>query len=269
MTKMVLAVAGLCLIAVRADAGGFASNDDFIVHVAADGEQVADRTLAQGIARRATEYRKRIAEEWLGQELPPSVGRTCLSVMLTDDQDQGLTWPKNEVTGEYNNVHLSTTRDGALGGTLGHEIAHVVLATRYPFPGDLPPWVVEGIASRYDAEPRRATRRQIIAWYARTGNWPKLGDVLRAEVIPPNDKAAYAVAASLTEFLVERAGKRKFLEFAKDGRSNGWDAALSSHYGIHDQDELQTLWQNSAARAGETDMARNPLQSRVSLNARR
>jgi len=272
MKRLAVAVLIVWLAPVYAHAGGFASNADFIVNVAAQGEQNADGELAKEIARRASEYRSRISKEWLDEELPPSVGRTCLSVLLTDDEDLGQTWPKNEITGEYNNVHLSTSREGALGGTLAHEVAHTVLATRFPHPQDLPVWVVEGVASRYDDEKRVAIRRRIISWYARTGNWPSLEDVLNAESIPPYDQAEYAVASSLTEFLLTKGDKQKFLEFAQRGRSDGWDSALTSTYGIRNVQQLQIQWQDSNApqkSTGEQELTSSAASRQMALSTTR
>ena len=50
-------------------------------HVGGAGEFLLDR---------AEEYRKRIAIEWLGEELPPSVGQVMVNVSYSDRPDSGL-----------------------------------------------------------------------------------------------------------------------------------------------------------------------------------
>jgi hypothetical protein len=240
---------GTLFAALTARAGGLASNDSFVVLTSAEDPYTSDREFAREVARKAAEYRREIAVEWLGADLPPSVGRTYLSVLLTDAEDIGRTWPKNKITGEYNNVHLSTSPDRALGGSLAHEVAHVVMGTRFQGANRLPAWAEEGIASRYDDPDRIRTRREILQWYADTGNWPSLQDVLDAKQFPPRDRASYAVAESLTEFLLTRGQRKQFLEFAVSGRHDGWEHALSAHYEIQDTSELQALWERWANEA--------------------
>jgi hypothetical protein len=252
------ALISVCLVGARASAGGFASNENFIVQIAAEGKEMADRALAEEIADQASQYRRQIAREWLGEALPPSVGRTYLSVMVTDAKDLGRTWPKNTVTGQYHHVHLSTCRGGALGGTLAHEVAHVVLATRYPSPDLLPVWVVEGIASRYDAAERLALRQNILQWYARTNNWPDLAGLFSARTLPRQEMASYAVATSLTEFLLTKRDRQTFLQFARCGQHDGWDQALMTHYGIRSVQQLQTEWQAWAKHADQAKVASRP-----------
>ena len=49
-----------------------------------------------------------------------------------DTEDDGLIWPDNGPRRNMHRLFLATTRDGALGSTLKHEICHAVMATRFP-----------------------------------------------------------------------------------------------------------------------------------------
>jgi hypothetical protein len=123
------------------------------------------------------------------------------------------------------------------------------MGTRFQGTGRLPAWVEEGIASRYDDPDRVQIRRDILRWYAQTGNWPSLRDALVARRLPEFDRASYSIAESLTAFLLTRGEKCRFLEFAQNALQVGWDSALSTSYEISDVDELQRLWEQWAARA--------------------
>ena len=80
-----------------------------------------------------------------------------------------------------------------------------MLATRF-YPGQLPAWVNEGIASRRDDEERKATqRREILAWFIRTDNWPSLSEIIVADKIAGSDRSRYTVSASLVEYLLTPA----------------------------------------------------------------
>ncbi len=160
----VCAFAGL-LIASVAQGAGFAHDDNFIV-------LAPDQALAEEVLDRAEHFRGQVAQEWLGEDLPPSVGRAVIHVSLSDLEDSGLTWAIDCPERKYHKLWVKGTRDQVLGSTLHHEMVHAVLVTR--FPDQLPAWAEEGAASTKDDPQRIDTRRRIIDWYARTGNWPKL-----------------------------------------------------------------------------------------------
>lgn len=199
------------------------------------------RELAEAVLQRAEQLRESLATNWLGEPLPPSVGQSIIRVKLSDVEDRGLAWVADTPARLSHIVWLTTSRERALGGTLAHELTHVVLATRYP--GQLPSWANEGAAAPADDQDRQDARHSLLQWYVTTGNWPALSNILLAESIPATDTSKYAVAASLTQFLLDRQNDRpKMLEFARAGRTSGWDAALRKFYGIRSVDELETAW---------------------------
>lgn len=238
----VCAFAG-ALIASVAQGAGFAHNDNFIV-------LAPDQALAEEVLDRAEDFRALVAQEWLDEELPPSVGRAVIHVSLSDWEDSGLTWAIDCPERKYHKLWVKGTRDQVLGSTLRHEIVHMVLVTR--FPDQLPVWAEEGAASSVDDPQRIGTRRRIIDWYARTGNWPGLAAILDARSIVGRDQANYSVAASLTEYLLSHGDRAKFLRFAIAGKKDGWDNALQKHYGIPSVRHLQTAWQAWAGKAPDT-----------------
>jgi hypothetical protein len=243
-----LHTAAICLAmflpTARLHAAGFARSDNFQVLTAnLSTVQETDRYAAE-VLRCAEWWRREIAREWLGRELPQSVGTTIINVSFRSDRDAGLTWAKDDPRRRFHVLYLSTSPEAALGTTLAHEMVHVVLATRFPAPNRLPAWLEEGIASRYDDEARQQERRDQITRLLETHNWPRLEDTLNAYNISPSDQQAYTVAASLTNFLLERDGdKQKLFAFSQTGCQRGWDAALQQYYGVSSVNQLQRLWQ--------------------------
>jgi hypothetical protein len=222
------------LFSTAAAAAEFARNANFVV-LADDAE------LAREMLNRAEQDRRAIAEEWLGAPLPDGIGAAMINVRISATEDSGLTWATDsDSPRRYHRVWVTTSRQTARA-VLKHELAHVVLATALP--ERLSPWADEGAASLYDDPQRQAQRRRMLDWYVRSGNWPRLIHVLNEETITADELASYAVAASLTEFLLERGDRATFLRFAAAGRRLGWDTALSSHYRINGVDELQQAWQ--------------------------
>lgn len=215
-------------------AAGFQHDENFTI-------LAEDELLAADVLASANRFRQQVANDWLRLELPPSVGETVIHVTLSSEEDRGLTWAIDSPNRSMHKIWLTTSRDRANGSTLQHEIAHIVLATRYP--QRLPAWADEGIAGTYDEQDRINTRRQIIQWYAQTENWPTLESVFQMPAIINTDKKAYSVAASVTEFLLTRADKPTFVEFAAAGQQAGWDRALQDFYKIESVAALQQAWQ--------------------------
>ena len=231
----------------NANAAGYVHNENFIIYTPSDTSAEVSHQFANRVLAKAEEYRKQIAKEWVGQKLPPSVGRTVINVKLSDAEDKGLTWAIDDPRRTLHTIYLTTSRERAIGSTLKHEITHVVLATQFPHPNRLPAWLEEGIASRYDDDARIATRQSILNWYARTRNWPKLQRVLTADRIIDDDKTAYAVSSSLVNYLLTRADKAELLRFGHAGARHGWKQALAKHYQIEGVEQLQQSWQKWVA----------------------
>jgi hypothetical protein len=234
----------------RLEAAGFAISDNFTVFTPAWPSHQQAQEYAEQVLRNAEAWRSEIARDWLGEELPPSVGQTTINVSFTEERDAGLTWIKDDPRRRYHTIYLSTTPDRALGSTLAHELVHVVLATRYPPPSRLPAWIEEGIAGTYDDDERQAIRRRNIAWYARTGNWPDIETVMNSQSIAATQKDVYTVASSLIEFLLTRGDRSTLLEFGQYANTAGWDAALSRFYEIPNVPQLQAEWRRWIERAG-------------------
>lgn len=247
-------VKGICLfvmlgslaVASAAQGAGFAYR--------ATGNVLApDQATAEAVLAKAEEYRRQVAVEWLGEELPPGAGPVAIHVQLSQTEDTGLTLPIDGPQRKFHRIWLITSRERALGTTLHHEMVHAVLATR--FPGRLPPWCDEGVAGMKDDPQRVVLRRRIVEQFAQTNAWPPLQTLLEAKEISATDEAAYSVAASLMEFLLTRGDRPTFLRFAASGRDMGWDRAVRDHYGFGSVAELQTAWQRWATHRVQVSQA--------------
>ncbi len=205
-----------------------------------------DADLAQAVLHKAGEYRRQVALEWLGEELPPSVGRMRIHVELSDADTNGQTWAMDDPGRRYHTLWVTGDSQSVTGGLLRHEVTHAVLATQ--FPEGLPPAIDEGIACMADDAGRIAIRRRILHWYAQSGNWPRLKTLLESEVIPAADQQSYALASSVVEYLLTRGDKTTLLRFARSGKANGWDAALRMHYQIAGVTQLENQWKTWAAQ---------------------
>lgn len=239
----ILGALTLVSLATPGAASEFARSPNFIV-LAEDAE------LAAAVLKQAEVYRREVAEAWLGETLPEGIGAAMINVRLSAGEESGLTWAtRPDADRRYHRVWITGSRAAAVGAVLKHEVAHVVLATWLP--DQLPPWADEGAASQYDDAPRIALRRKTVDWFARSGNWPRLSPLLNEQTITADELASYTIAASLTEFLLTRGDHPTLLQFAADGRRQGWDQALRSCYGISDVAALQHQWQQWAGQKAE------------------
>jgi hypothetical protein len=215
-----------------------ASNENALVY--APTQDVADQVL-----QKADEYRRQMALEWLGEELPPSVGRMRIHVELVDETS-GLTWPIGDTGKRFHTLWVNGNLEAVTGGLLRHEVTHAVLATA--FPEGLPPAIDEGIAAMADDAKRDAIRRRILDWHRQSGNWPRLKALLEMRVIPSEDQQSYAVASSLVEYLLTLRDRTTLLRFARSGKANGWDQAVRMHYKIASVEALESQWKDWASR---------------------
>lgn len=227
-----LCSASLCL------ADGAARNENGIVLAASE-------EFAQAVLDKANDYRRQAALEWLGEELPPSVGPMMIYARVSDVEEEGKTWRIDSPQRRFHTIWVTASEDLVLGALLHHEVTHAVLATQMP--EGVPAFLDEGIASRVDDPRRVAIRRRILDWFVSTGNWPQVASLLDLEMISASDQQTYAVAASLTEYLLTRGDKPTLLKFARSGKANGWSQALRMHYQIESVAQLEQAW-----RAWET-----------------
>lgn len=195
--------------------------------------------LAERVLRAAEQCRREIALTWFGEPLDDGIGFAFIHVELCKEQDVGLAMIDSRNQRDHR-IWLQTSADRALGTTLAHEIAHVVLSTR--FSDDMPVWATEGVACRYDDPGRAAVRAEIVARFVRSGRWPSIGVLLQAPAIEPTDETSYAAAVSLTDFLLSLGGPDVFLDFVESGQACGWESALRQHYGIASIDVLSDRW---------------------------
>ncbi|MHC4399610.1 MAG: hypothetical protein ACYTG0_08015 [Planctomycetota bacterium] len=228
-----LIAAFVFLIPSVAKGANFAVDERFIVIA-------PDRSLADAVLARANAYRDQVIREWLG-EAPAHRGRIAsIHVKLSDTEETALTLGKERPEHKLHKVWLTTSRRGATGRPLYHEIVHVVLADQ--FPDRLPAWIEEGIASRVDDPERVEIRRRIVDERARSGDLPDFQELFDLETIPASDQAAYGVAVSLTEYLLSLSGKETLLRFGTSARRKGWRHALQHHYGIRSATDLRAAW---------------------------
>jgi hypothetical protein len=229
-------------VAARVNGAGFVHSSNFIVFTPPVPSQETADVFAKAVLDRAEQLRKQIAIEWLGQELPPSVGQVKINVSYSSEPDSALTWVKDHPDRKFHALFIETGPGQLPDALLAHEMVHCVLATRYSHPHRLPAWLEEGIASQYDDAQRQQIRQRLLGWFVSTGQWPRLASVLSAERVHSDDQQAYTLAATATALLLERGNRQKLIEFGQLVSEAGLDRALNQCYGIAGAAEFEILW---------------------------
>src|SRR5690349_24803804 len=91
------------------EAAGFVHSANFIVFTPPVPSQEAADVFAKAILDRAEQLRRQIAIEWLGNELPPSIGPVMLNVNFANQPNNALTWAKDHPDRKFHSLFIETS----------------------------------------------------------------------------------------------------------------------------------------------------------------
>ena len=199
---------------------------------------------ARRIGKAAERHRRVLAVRWLGRPMPrwaspcrvtvrPATGRAAGATTFTFERGHVFGW----------RMTLRGPLDRVLESILPHEVTHTVLACRFRRP--LPRWADEGAAMLAESTAERRRQRELVRdLLARRRQLPLASLVTATDYPhgPDNLVRLYAQGFSLVEFLVSRGGRGRFLEFLDHARSDGWDPALRTDYGLSGIAGLERVW---------------------------
>ncbi|MCA9241047.1 MAG: hypothetical protein KDA37_12645 [Planctomycetales bacterium] len=199
--------------------------------------------LAQEIGQSAEAWRKKLAVEWLGHEMPdwnkPCPIKAKVSPQLGAGGATSFMFDRGQVYGWDMNIQGS--RERVLDSVLPHEITHTVFATHFRQP--LPRWADEGACTTVEHKSEIAVQEKMLIRFLKTGKGIPFSDMFAMKEYPPDVMPLYSQGHSLTQFLIERRGKAAFLAFLADGmRDEDWPSAVRDHYGNEGLLELQIKW---------------------------
>ncbi|TWT75908.1 hypothetical protein Pla123a_26920 [Posidoniimonas polymericola] len=210
--------------------------DNFVVYAQTN-------QLAQEIGLSAEKWRKKLAIEWLGKEMPhwaePCPIKTKVSPRLGAGGATSFLFDRGEVYGWEMNVQGS--RERVLDSVLPHEITHTVFASHFRRP--LPRWADEGACTTVEHKSEIAVQERLLIKFLKTGKGIPFDKMFEMKEYPPDVMPLYSQGHSLTQFLIERRGKAAFLEFIADGmQDENWQRAIRTHYGNEGLLDLQATW---------------------------
>lgn len=143
-------------------------------------------------------------------------------------------------------IDLHTDEANMMTGVLPHETTHVVLAGRM---GDqpVPRWADEGMAVLSEPKNRIQKHLDNLPKHARENTLFHVSRLMEMADYPEPKLVGpfYAQSVSLVDYLTRLKGPQAFSEFMKDGLKNGYESALSRHYGIQSYNDLNQSWWNA------------------------
>lgn len=252
-----LLLAGLIGLApIAASAAATYRTNNFVVYAQTP-------QLAQEIAQSAESWRKQLAIEWLGEEMPdwtePCPIKTKVSPRLGAGGATSFLFDRGEVYGWDMNVQGS--RERVLDSVLPHEITHTVFASHFRQP--LPRWADEGACTTVEHRSEIAVQERLLIKFLKTGKGIPFDAMFAMKEYPADVMPLYSQGHSLTQFLIERRGKAAFLNFLSDGmQDEDWPRAIRTHYGHDGLRDLQVTWLDWV-KSGRPRLAMEPAPNAI------
>ena len=209
----------------------------------------ADPGLAIRIADAAERLRHDLAIEWLGTTIP-DWPRACTITVRVDpqlaaggattsvyDRGEAFVW-RMTIQGPVERIFDSV---------LPHEITHAIFASH--FRRQLPRWADEGGATNVELACQKAKYREMLLKCLHAGRGIAFSQMFAMTEYPTDPMPLYTQGFALAEFLIQRGGRRKYVDFLTAGIESGqWSAEVRRHYGMADLGELQAVWSAWIAR---------------------
>ena len=199
--------------------------------------------LAQKIGDAAEQYRHDLAVEWIGQPLPrwsqPCPITAEVAPTLGAGGATSFVFDRGEVFNWTMTIQGSEER--ILDSVLPHEVTHTIFASHFRQP--LPRWADEGACTTVEHPVERARQHRLLIEFLRTGRGISFPEMFAMKEYPADVLPLYSQGYSLARYLIERGGRKRYIQFVGNGlASSNWPESLSQYYGIHDIAKLQNVW---------------------------
>ena len=212
--------------------------------------------LAQEVAQAAETYRRDLAIEWLGHELPPWPDICPITVKLDPGAGGATSFVFQGGGPRQWTMSIQGSRERILDSVLPHEITHTIFATHFGRP--LPRWADEGGATTVEHVSEKAKQDNLLVRFLTTERGIAFNRMLAMTQYPDDILPLYAQGYSLARYFIEQGGKRKYVQYIGEGmQTNNWTATTRKYYGFNSLSDLQVTWVNWV-RQGSPGLAENP-----------
>ncbi len=203
----------------------------------------ADRDMVIRVARAAEDFRNKIAVAWLGEPLP-NWSRPCpIKLRITGGEAGGVTsfsFDNGRVASQEMTLEGSPER--IIMSALPHEVTHTIFAWHFGSP--MPRWADEGACMLSEDSREIARQDGIVRDLVVNQKQLPLKTLFMMEDYPKDLLGFYGQGYSVSRFLIEIGGRKRFLAFVGEGGRSGWDEAVRKHYQLNDSRELDRAWRS-------------------------
>ncbi len=199
--------------------------------------------LAREIGLAAERYRKELAIEWLGKEMP-AWSRTCPITARVDSHlgaggATSFLFEEGEVYGWR--MSIQGSRERILDSVLPHEVTHTIFASHFRQP--LPRWADEGACTTVEHRSEKAKQQHLLVRFLKTKQGIPFSQLFAMKEYPANVMPLYSQGYSVARYLIQQGGRRKFIGFLSDGlQDENWPRAIREQYGYDNLWALQNRW---------------------------
>jgi hypothetical protein len=199
--------------------------------------------LATEICQAAEQYRRELAIEWLGHELPQWNGVCPIKADVSSNLGAGGATSfvfQNGTPGQWT-MSIQGSRERILDSVLPHEITHTIFATHFGRP--LPRWADEGACTTVEHESEKTKQDRFLVQFLTTDRGIPFNRMFVMKEYPPDILPLYSQGYSLARFFIQQGGKQKYVQYVGEGmRSNNWTATTKKFYGFNSLSDLQLTW---------------------------
>jgi len=214
-----------------------------------------DATLAKKVSREAERFRKQLAIEWLGKEIPDWQGKCPITVEIAMNAGGETSFafiqtPTGAGTPIDWKMKIYGPPNRLLDAVLPHEITHTIFATHFGRP--LPRWADEGACTTVEHESERRKNHKMLLEFltAQPSRGIPFNRMFTMRNYPHDILPLYAQGYSLARFLIMKKGKHHFVNYVAKGLQNesrmhelrAWDSATNEFYQFDDLSDLQIDW---------------------------
>jgi hypothetical protein len=205
--------------------------------------ETRDPRLAEQLGQAAERYRRELAILWLGEPMPDWSHPCPVTIQVGSHLGAGgattFLFDRGEVFGWRMSIQGSAER--LLDSVLPHEITHMVFASHFRRP--LPRWADEGAATTMEHPSERMKHRRMLVFYLKNGGGIPFDRMFGMTEYPRKMMLLYAQGYSLADYLIQKGGRRKFVQFLEEGlHSDRWSDTIQRHYSIATIRTLQDTW---------------------------
>jgi hypothetical protein len=236
LTTAALLVAAFASLASGQSPNASVRSEHFIV-------SAPTRELATEICQAAERYRKDLAIEWLGEELPPWRGVCPITAKVHPQLGAGgaTSFMFDSGVPFGWTMTIQGSRERILDSVLPHEITHTIFATHFGRP--LPRWADEGACTTVEHVAEKAKQDKFLIEFLHTNRGIPFNKMFAMKEYPQDILPLYSQGYSLTRFLIQQGGKRKFVDYVGEGmRTNNWPAVTRKFYNFDNLSDLQVTW---------------------------